>query len=74
MLQMWKTFLADKGNTAEILNKWKVRDTLHVVHNVLRKVEIKVISQGTRVQYTEWGTRGCVALTTKLVKIVQKSV
>ena len=48
--------------------------TVDVVHNVLRKVEIKVISQGTRVQYTEWGTRGCVALTTKLVKIVKKNV
>ena len=69
-----RDILADKGNTEEILNKWKVRDTLHVVHNVLRKVEIKVISRGTGAQYTEWGTLGCVALTTKLVKIVQKSV
>ena len=69
-----RDILADKGNTEEILNKWKVRDTLHVVHNVLRKVEIKVISRGTRVQYTEWGTRGCAALTLKLVKIVQKPV
>ena len=51
-----RDILADKGNTEEILNKWKVRDTLHVVNNVLRKVEIKVISRGTRVQYTEWGT------------------
>ena len=38
------------------ISKWKVRDTGKVVHNVLRKVEIKVISRGTRVQYTEWGT------------------
>ena len=48
--------------------------TVDVVHNVLRKLEIKVISRGTRVQYTEWGTRGCAALTLKLVKIVQKCV
>ena len=35
MLQMSKTFLADKGNTEEILNKWKVRDTGKVVLSVL---------------------------------------
>ena len=69
-----RDILPDKGNTEEILNKWKVRDTLHVVHNVLRKVEIKVISRDTRVQYTEWGTRGCAVLTLKLAKIVQKCV